>query len=130
MKYFIFVLMGISAGVNAESYLCTESSQVGFVFEESKKDWIHSTFPGNAYVVKETGDELGVFNTGGELLFKCEHWFRDIGVAHCGDKNSYHFKFFRTGQGGKFIASDLGVGYLFDNKSAAPRVGVGKCISI
>ncbi len=141
MKYIILVMLILSFNklAFAESYLCTANMQTGFVFQETTNTWVQTNMKGTQFLLKplkqadKKGDEdYGVYEvTGGTLLFRCQYWFEDVGVAHCGNENDYHFKFRRGKDGtGKFVSADLGVGYFLNDKTSAPRIGIGSCIRV
>lgn len=134
------ILLCVSAPALAESsYLCTSEKELGFSYSESSGEWESRAFQGNQFLFKpleqadRTGnEEYGVYETKrGTLLFRCYSWFPKIGIAHCGNQVDYHFKFGRTSDtSARFVSSDLGVGYIYDSKSAVPRIGVGECIKL
>lgn len=132
----------------AESYLCTEKMVTGFVFQENTKTWEQANLKGSKFLLKplkpedKSGEEeMGVYEVkGGTLLFGCEYWFEELGVAHCGNKNDYHFKFQREkNRTGRFIAVNLGLSYLSGENDLVeklmggreqPSIGIGTCVRV
>jgi hypothetical protein len=139
MRTWIIFLVFFSAPCVAESYLCTSQEETGFSYSPKTESWEQNVFRGNQFLLKPLEredhndvEEYGVYETGkGTLLFRCQRWIADVGVAHCGNENYYHFKFGRTSDDrGRFISADLGVLYIFGNQASAPRIGIGECIKL
>jgi len=96
-------------------------------------------FQGNQFLFKpleqedrKGQEEYGVYEIKRRtLLFRCYNWFPDSGVAHCGNRVDYHFKFGRTTDTtARFISADLGVSYIRGYEGAVPRIGIGECIKL
>ena len=112
----------------------------GFTYQNTTKDWVQRNFKGNQFILKplkpsdKTGEEnYGVYEVErGALLFRCKYWFPEVGVAHCGNENDYHFKFFREkDRTGKFVSSDLKItSDVFTGQPPTPRIGIGSCVQV
>lgn len=135
-----FLLMCAAAPVLAESsYLCTSKKEVGFSYNDKTGSYESGVFQANQFLFKplEAGDKTGpevygVYETtGGTLLFRCQRWHPEVGVAHCGNGNDYHFKLGHTSENkARFVSADLGVLYTVGYETAAPRIGIGECIKL
>ncbi|WP_444884995.1 hypothetical protein [Microbulbifer sp. PSTR4-B] len=139
MRTLKLLLLLVSLPCMAETYLCTSENETGYFYSGKTEKWEQGIFKGNQFLLKplekedkKGGEEYGVYETNeGTLIFRCQYWFPEIGMAHCGNKNDYHFKFARKSKNkGTFISADLGVQFLAGNTAAAPRVGIGECIKL
>ncbi len=142
MKYIIMVVLIVAFGnlAFAESYLCTSKLQTGFFYNKGTSNWEQASMTGKQFLLKplEVADkmgekEYGIYEVqGGTLLFRCQYWFEEPGVAHCGNGNDYHFKFGRgMDRTGRFVAADLGVGFVLNNdKTSQPRISIGTCLRV
>lgn len=142
MIMLIFLTIGDLAF--AESYLCTEKMETGFVFQKKTNTWEQANLKGNKFLLKplkpedKSGEEeMGVYEVEkGTLLFRCKYWFEEQGVAHCGNDSDYNFKFIKEkDRTGKFVMVDMGLGYLmghdcFGACSDMPRIGIGTCVRV
>ena len=135
MKFSILFMMIFvcSTSAFAECYLCSEEKVTGFVYQKSTDEWVPASIKGgHQYLLKplkktdKTGEEeYGVYEAKkGTLLFRCNYWFADLGIAHCGNSNNdCQFKFKRGKDGtGKFISVDMGLGYFFDKPTVFGNV--------
>ena len=148
MKYAIFtlILFSFSTFAFAESYLCTQEKVTGFIYQKKTNEWVQANFKEKQLLLKplkatDKNDEgkYGVYEVNRDaLLWRCQYWYPDLGMAHCGDENIYHFKFVRNKNGGsgKFILADMGLAYFFGEKDSfgekhtKPHIAIGSCIQV
>jgi len=122
---------------SAESYICTETAGTGFTYDKNEGKWVQARFKPSQFLFKplekkdiKNDRAYGLYDVKRNLLFSCEYWFQDIGIAKCADTgNNNLFNFNRDAN--RFTRTSTGSDYILKYDLSAqdvPYTGIGSCI--